>query len=422
VSVRDDLEASVFDGDWKLDQLAVYADELQRTGDPRGELIALDLHGTPEVAARKRELLGLLIGDAADSPAVRCRYGFVELEVDDTTSVDIIAKLGPFARYVRAVRIVAPADTIAATFAALALTARPHLASLTIRQRSWGAYAEPNVSAKAMAALAATAPRLAAVDIRGHGVLALLAHPAVRRLRITGIDAVLSFTQPSELLPRVDELDLAWALDDRMPLHDDAGWARYIPPLQFPALRRLDLSRNDPPHMDLDAFRFLRQAPIAPQLTHVRLPPLTVLGQLTNAQAALDRMPDLELVELPASPFAASLLHPRARLHTLRPRPWQPMSRTMVTFVVGPLALQVMLVDAARWLDAYYDEMPADARAAWDYLWDVLLRQPRRPGRAVFAEQLARALDACGGHLWSNLHRALRAADHGPGVMITVSP
>jgi len=419
VSVRDELEASLFDGEWKLDQLAVYADELQRTGDPRGELIALDLHGTAEVAVRKRELLAAMIGDAAESPAVRCRYGFVELEIDDTTDVDVIAKLGPLAGYVRRVRVVASPESIAASVAVLAITPRPHLVSLAIRERGWGA--EPIVPAKAMAALTWVTPRLEAVEVRGHGVLASLEHPMVRSLRITGIDAVLSLTHAVELLPRVDKLDLAFALDPDV-LREDAEWARYIPPAQFPALRRLDLGRNDPPEPNLDTFRFLRQAPIAPQLTTVRLPPLTGPGDAANAQVALERMPALELVELPASPLASTLRHPRARLHAVRPRPWQPMTRTMVTFVVAPLAMQVMLVDAARWLDDYYDELPADARAAWDSLWDALLRQPRRPGRTVDAAQLVCALEACGGHVWPQLHRALRAANLGPGAAISLSP
>jgi hypothetical protein len=419
VSVRDELEASVFDGEWKLDQLAVYADELQRTGDPRGELIALDLHGTAEAAARKRELLAAMIGDAAESPAVRCRYGFVELEIDDTTNVDAIAQLGPLARYVRRVRVVASPDVIAAAVAVLALTPRPHLASLAIRERGWGA--EPIVPAKAMAAFTSVTPRLEAVEVRGHGVLASLAHPMVRILRITGIDAVLSLTHAIELLPRVDKLDLAFTLDPDV-LREDAEWARYLPPAQFPALRRLDLGRNDPPEPNLDPFRFLRQAPIAPQLTSVRLPSLTGPGDVANAQASLDRMPALEVVELPASPLASTLRHPGARLHALRPRPWQPMTRTMVTFVVAPIAMQVMLVDAARWLGDYYDELPTDARAAWDYLWDVMLRQPRRPGRTVDAAQLMRALDACGGHVWPPLYRALHGANLAPGATIPVSP
>jgi hypothetical protein len=253
-------------------------------------------------------------------------------------------------------------------------------------------------------------------------VLASLAHPAVRKLRITGIDAVLSLTQASELLPAVAELDLAFALDGEVPPRDDAEWARYVPPVQFPALHRLDLGRNDPRDPNLDAFRFLRQAPIAPQLTDVRLPTLIGPGDIANAQAALDRMPNLELVELPASPLAASLRHPRARLQTVRPRPWQPMNRTMTTFVVAHVAIPCMLVDAARWLDDCYDEMPGDARAAWDELWDTLLRQPRRPGRAVVADQLVRALDACGGHVWPPLFRALRAAALAPGTRISLSP
>ncbi len=40
---RDDLEEGLHGG-LDRDQLAVYADELQRLGDPRGELITIDLY------------------------------------------------------------------------------------------------------------------------------------------------------------------------------------------------------------------------------------------------------------------------------------------------------------------------------------------------------------------------------------------
>jgi hypothetical protein len=318
---------------------------------------------------------------------------------------------------VRGVRIIAGAEAIAATIAALAVTPRPHLASLAIRQDWLGP--APTVSTKAMAAVAAIAPRLAAVEVSGRGVLASLVHPAVRTLRVTGLDAVLSLTNASELLPGVGELDLA-ALGDtpasRTPARSDAEWARYLPATQLPALRRLDLGRNEPTIPAFDPFRFVRLASIAPQLTSLRVPPLDTRGDRANLQAALDRMPALALVELPGT---AALRHPRAEIRLLPSRPWRPLNRTLTTFHVA-WPIRVVFAEAATWLDNYYDRMPDDARAAWDYLWDVLLRQPRGPARAVFADRLACALDACNGRVWPLLHHAVRQMNHGPGVMVAV--
>jgi uncharacterized protein (TIGR02996 family) len=50
----DELEA-VLHEPYDDDTLAVHADELQRAGDPRGELIALDLHGGEATRVRRGE-------------------------------------------------------------------------------------------------------------------------------------------------------------------------------------------------------------------------------------------------------------------------------------------------------------------------------------------------------------------------------
>jgi hypothetical protein len=131
-------------------------------------------------------------------------------------------------------------------------------------------------------------------------------------------------------------------------------------------------------------------------------------------------MPGLTVLELPHASAAVGLRHPGATIRVLPPRPWRPLGRTLATFVVDETPIRVVFADAAAWLEDHYDRMPEPARTAWDYLWDVLLRQPRGRGssRAVFAELLARALSACDGHVWPDLHRVVDAHPHGPGVMV----
>lgn len=396
MSRRDDLEATLIEGgEWNVAQLAVYADELQAQGDPRGELIALDLHaaahGAPtELVERRRALLDGLLGDRATDPAIRCRYGHVDLELDGDADRDTIAKLGSLGRYLRHVRISGNARVIAGAIDALTIAPRPWLTSLAIRQH--GAGPSPIVSSKSAAALATAAPRLHTLDVHGEAVFASFAHPALRILRIAGIDAMRSLTNTAPLLPGVVELDLRIALDVTvLPAHDDAAWSRYLPPRQLPALRRLDLGRNEPAEHsvrrpDADPFRFVRLAPIAAQLTHLRLPTLRAPGDAANAQAALDRMPGLTVLELPRASAAAGLRHPGATIRVLPRRPWRPLDRTLATFVIDETPIRVLLADAVAWLEDHYDRMPEPARTAWDYLWDVLLRQSRGP------RQLARGV------------------------------
>jgi len=427
VSRRHDLETALSAAStWNLDELAVYADELQALGDPRGELIALELHATrhgtsPALLARRHGLLRALLGDHAGDPAIHCRYGFVHLELDDGTAVETVARLGALGPYLRSVRITGRPATLAEAFDLLTVAPRPWLTSLALRQLGTGP--RPIIGSKSAAALVTAAPRLHTLEVGGYGALAVFAHPALRTLRLTGIDAVLSLTVAAALLPAVTELDLRLVpyLAPVPRLHPDPR--RYLPPVQLPALRHLDLTRNerdtDEPYPDVaDPFRFLRLAPIAAQLTHLRLPSLRNPGDVTNTQASLDRMPDLVVVELPQQP--AALHHPAGALHALPPRSWRPLARVQATFVVATTPIIVALDDAVTWLEDHYDRMDPDARAAWDYLWDVLLRQPRgrRSSRAVFADRLQRALDACDGRVWPTLHRAVAAHDHGPGVMI----
>ena len=71
-----EIEAALA-ADWDPEQLAVYGDFLQSMGDPRGELIAIDLAGrTNERAARKRELVVEWLGE--DLATIVWHVGAVE--------------------------------------------------------------------------------------------------------------------------------------------------------------------------------------------------------------------------------------------------------------------------------------------------------------------------------------------------------
>ena len=123
MSTRDQLEASLR-ARCDHDTLAVYADFLQAHGDPRGELIALDLNGASssvDVEKRRGQLLKRWLGDDFEiswDPAQRIWYtgeltssyatfdcGFVDLYISDAdyTMDLVVANLlaSPAGEYLR---------------------------------------------------------------------------------------------------------------------------------------------------------------------------------------------------------------------------------------------------------------------------------------------------------------------------------
>lgn len=75
-----ELEAALQES-WNSATLAEYGAALRSTGDPRGELIAIDLHAdthgaTPEADARRAELIRAWVG--ADFDPAEFRYGFFD--------------------------------------------------------------------------------------------------------------------------------------------------------------------------------------------------------------------------------------------------------------------------------------------------------------------------------------------------------
>lgn len=152
-------------------ELTVYADRLQLLGDPRGELIAIDLAidragaATPRLAARREELLAAWLGRLASSPETdlrspvtltrppRVRTGF--LDVTLTSPRDVRALFDhPAGRYLRWLTIETQDHDIASLVRFLALRDHAWLAELTI------AADQPPDRDEALAALALRAPCL----------------------------------------------------------------------------------------------------------------------------------------------------------------------------------------------------------------------------------------------------------------------
>jgi hypothetical protein len=277
-------------------QLAVYADALQAQGDPRGELIALDLEcdaGSPsdELVARRRELLHPCVPDHA---GIRCRHGFVDVvDAVPTPLLDTLL-LGPFGRYLRSLTIAASAKDIRCVAMTLALHRRPWLEQLTIAQVGWGSVQLPS---KLATRLVLALPRLKTLRVTGTNVFPLVPLPTVEQLTATPIGAVAALTALplGGYLPAVTALDTTLIAGYRPGLSHSNQHAA-LPRSQLPALRSLDLSRttNIPANSGIDVFRFVAQLEVASQLRELRLPALQHVEQAVALQGALDRMPDLQ--------------------------------------------------------------------------------------------------------------------------------
>jgi hypothetical protein len=303
MATLDDLEAALRTS-FDRDTIGVYGDLLQAAGDLRGELIAIDLKlddsgGDPDpaVARRRQQLVRKWLG--GELPNGRVRYGFVEL---DATSADPIAQVRfafgcPAAPYVRSIAIVGPPRLVQGAVALITAQERPNLVDVTIRQ--WSERDEPALDAATSKRFAVAIPNLGALELDGRRVMHDLAHANLRRLKISGWDAI---TTANPSLPALTDLDFAFYCHlgghDRPPPGD---FARALLG-QLPQLANLDLSRNEPGYLDpytlggaASAVEFLRTAPIHAQLQAIRLPSLdestqTMLRNLLPNLSALRRL------------------------------------------------------------------------------------------------------------------------------------
>jgi hypothetical protein len=204
VANRDDLEEALV-ACWNLDDLAVYADLLLAEGDPRGELIALDLQPdelSSEWRARRQAMLRAWLGrDLAARAEGLVRHGFIHALDDGKGAAGAIAAPlldSPAGAFVRAFTARGPATKVRASLQRLAARPRPHLTQLRIAIKA-GAGREPTLAANTAVALIGAVPRLRELEISGRRVLGAFPHPALRRLHMSHHDSILSTTSLATL-------------------------------------------------------------------------------------------------------------------------------------------------------------------------------------------------------------------------------
>jgi hypothetical protein len=416
--VRDDLEAALAE-QFDPDQLAVYGDYLQSLGDPRGELIALDLHEVDD-AARRDQLIRAWLGDDIDLSLVEVSLGFIAdvyLDGDDAGGPRLLAALldGPGAPYLQAATLRGNAAWLRAVIAKLAERRHAWLGRLSVQATE--ARADAIIPDELAARFAAATPRLEQLEVWGQRVFGSLVHDSVRSLCVTGHDAVGTLCEASGArLSALTLLDLAFHTDadaiapalDRdaaeslwlphLRLEPPAGahdispmaLAAMIAPERFPRLRRLDLSRNEPgyerPHYfggAIDPFSWIARHPIRHQLTHLRLPSLRWSRQADLLAAALSDMPSARDVAIARAYRMLPHVREPPGVRTAELWPWPPLDRVDLGHELhadlkasdGTPAgsFELPMHATVRWLEQRIGDMTPSARRWWIELFEHLV-------------------------------------------------
>jgi hypothetical protein len=288
-----DIEAALADS-FDAEHLAVYADHLQSHGDPRGELIALDLEG---ISDGRDELIARWLGDDVATLLERSsiEVGFItDLLVDDASPPELLDAVlaSPAGACVRGVTIQGVAPTVRTAIARLVAHRHPWLDRLSVQANT----ANTRTVVPDDIPLATAMPALRELEVWGRRVFGELAHPGVRTLRVTGYEAIGAILEDGPRgLPNVAVLDLA--CDARGATAEDVAEAVRD---RLPALRRLDLSRNEPGRMPphylggaVDACELLARLSVRARLSHVRLPSVRSREQAHRLAGAIASMPAL---------------------------------------------------------------------------------------------------------------------------------
>jgi len=437
----DELEASL-QTRWDLETLEVYADCLESRGDPRGELIALDLAiakqgATPELLEiRRARLIAWLGSDTICSRPWNprdFRFGFLEdyfitgRHVEQEYVAALLAS--PAGGYLRGVHLFTDAGDLAEALELLASRPLRWLRRLAIRQVD----DKGPVPAKVIDAFIAAAPHLEELALDGERILLSPCHPNVRTLRLTGGTAIVV---GAAAMPQVTELDLVLDHADATDLPRLAALAN---PRTFPGLQRLDLSRNEysyPTTLDrnVGVFPFLHAVERLERITHLRLPSLRTEQDVRDLHGLLARLPDLTIeiarMYVRPVPLLDGFEHPR--VHVPAPRPWPPRdelsSREALTITLpgDEYGDQLALTSCMEELEVVLDTLAPVPRTAWIEVWRFLdgLGWETADGDAIVlpfpAATLALALEVLDDPRCQRIAHALREARLPPGATVRI--
>lgn len=399
---------------WDAAHLAVYADHLTEAGDPRGELVALDLADSSDaIRARKNELLVAWIGEQLLGKILSrgsIEHGFVELSTDSPRLLDEVLA-SPAGPYLRSLALRAPVSPLVAMLEVLSRDVRPWLLRLTIAQ-------EGDLAGRAVTRDWATQlPRLRTLEVAGFRVFARLHAPSVRTLIVSGVEAIGSLSENDVTWPNLTKLDYAFGP------HDSGHGRAVIAVGAMPAVVELDVSRNEPgafgPHnygFDRNPFAWLGRWPTPGQLERLRVPSVRTDDQgqlLVNAMARMPFLQRVEQVRRYASHDARFPVPPSVERVIGWPRPWPPPDEVNAhAYVIEEL--RVDLFPAAWWVDANAARFAPHVVDAWGHVFRLLLALQPMQTEHVPTPLLDTALgglgEAPGLQPWTRLRSHLRRA------------
>ena len=371
---------------WDHEALSVYADALIALGDPRGELIALDLaiaagDATLEILEKRVDRIEAWLGpNMCGLELSNVRFGLIEDFVYFRSATANLHHSG-VGRYLRSVAISAEAVDLPSVLANLVTEPLPWLRRLSISQSGVGPLRRTAVDA-----FAARTPNLTELILKGDHVIVTPGHPNVTTLRISGRSSIVV---GPESMPSVAEIDLAFESygrrTQRNGIDDLPRLAGLVNPRAFPGIRRLDLSRNKFVYptdhaCNVGVFPLIEAIESPERITHFRLPSLRnaddVAGVRALLESDLNRTVEVVRMYAGADQFMDGLED--LRLSLPPPRPW-PAPDT----VSGREALTIKVpnerygddVALSPWvetLERIFDGLADEPRAAWIQLWRFL--------------------------------------------------
>ncbi len=434
------LEAAL-QADWDADTAAVYADLLTARGDPRGELIAIDLAlakaPTHELLDRKRELVTAWLGDRIPDWTWQPRnvehgllrgYGVATSTTQTTQTIDgYLSRLFDVAgSRVRDLSVYGSNAQVREAIAAIAARpapALPWLRALTLH-RVDGTHP---IAKDSWAALVEATPHLRELTLIGTGVAVSPIHPAIQTLRVVGPAVAIGRAS----IPTVVELGLTFTHDRyRTPPSDAATLiSGLVNPRTFPALRRLDLSTNRKTHYGPEIIpvvtAFLDSLEHLDMLELVRVPPAEDATALIEI---LDRHPRLQ-IEIACMHTTLGVSHPRLKVPAPYAWPQTMHSREALNIdFPGPSCDELALSSVIDNLEEQFEAMRPDAQQAWIAFWNFLNDLPSEDANneTVYkpfpAATFLLALEALDGNgRGDNIAAALRAARLPADATVTLS-
>ncbi len=356
---RTELEALLRDAP-DDDTLLIYADALMSDGDPRGELIALELR-RPE---RKELLYRWLRSHLQLEP------GGDHLFVCDERWIPFLREpIGEFCRGVAATVRIEKAKQIVD-----AIVERPRL--YMTRFKLYAGFDGPLVlDERHVAAM----PNLVELELDGDFDLRKFRHPRVKKLarKSWSLNGLRSWAWPLDL-PICEELEV-----------DARPWSSQVDPATvtfagLPALRVLDVSACEPEFLaqktertNLDVFRWLNGLPFVTRLQRLRVPSVRTPDAAKHLAALIKRAPALEIeVARTYSRCAAGLELASDKVRFGPPWPWLPRDQEHAQwkFRLSTPVKDIDMLSGAigSGLERVFDGADEAFREDWRTIWRAL--------------------------------------------------